>query len=45
MRMPAGPGIAVKFLGIATAWVLWLNYSPFYTRMENSKEKLLDTIE
>ena len=36
---------ALRLVTIAGSWVAWLNFSPFYSRLENEKEMLLDTLE
>jgi hypothetical protein len=44
-KRPAGAYQGLKLAVVAASWVLWLNVSPFYKMMENTKEDLLDTVE
>jgi len=44
LRSPAGRLRTIATLTTAATWVLWLNISPFYKKLENEKEKLLDAV-
>ena len=44
MRSPQGRLRNTAALATVASWILWLNISPFYKRLENEKEALLDAV-
>jgi hypothetical protein len=42
---PAHYFTTLQFTTVGASWLLWLNFSPFYSKLENKKEDLLDLIE
>ncbi|KAL4447059.1 hypothetical protein ABPG74_013911 [Tetrahymena malaccensis] len=45
LTKPALEWNCFKIATVAASWLAWLNFSPFYSKLETEKEYLLDTLE